>query len=156
MSSDSPSKDAGKGESACASLTNGANVTLSAVQEEVRVGVTEAETGAVRVRKVVSDETRPVSLELRRRTVDVTRVSVNRPVEAEFGPRQEGDTLIVPVFEYVPIVTMQLTLKEEVHITTRTVKETELRHVEVSTEKVVVERRVGADGAWVSEDSTEG
>ena len=131
-----------------------ADVTVSAIQEELTVGTVEGETGAVRVRKVVSEETRPISVELRTKTVGVTRVSVNRPVEAEYGPRQEGDTLIVPVFEYVPVVTMQLTLKEEVHITTHTLEKEELRQVPVKVETIVVERREGLDGAWVEDDSS--
>ncbi|SAL07198.1 hypothetical protein AWB81_07956 [Caballeronia arationis] len=68
----------------------GADVTVSAIQEELTVGTVEAQTGAIRVRKVVSDETRPISIELRTETVGVTRVSINRPVEAEDGPRQEA------------------------------------------------------------------
>jgi stress response protein YsnF len=127
-------------------------VTVSAVQEEVSVGIVEAETGAVRVRKVVSEQTQPISVGLHSKTVGVTRVSVNRPVEAEFGPRQEGDTLIVPVFEYVPIVTMQLTLKEEVHVTTHTLEKEEMQQVPVKVETLVVERRDGPDGAWVRDD----
>jgi stress response protein YsnF len=128
-------------------------LTVSAVQEEINVGIVEAETGAVRVRKVASEQTQPISVGLRSKTVGVTRVSVNRPVEAEFGPRQEGDTLIVPVFEYVPIVTMQLTLKEEVHITTHTLEKEEFRQVPVKAETIVVERRDGPDGAWVRDES---
>ena len=91
--------------------------------------------------KVVSDETRLISVELHTRTVGVTRVSVNRPVDAECGPRQEGDSLIVPIFEYVPIVTTQLTLKEEVRITTHTLEKEDLWQVPVKLETIVVERR---------------
>jgi stress response protein YsnF len=118
-----------------------ADVKVSAIQEQLSVGTVEAETGAVRVRKVVSDETRLISVELHTRTVGVTRVSVNRPVDAECGPRQEGDSLIVPIFEYVPIVTTQLTLKEEVRITTHTLEKEDLWQVPVKLETIVVERR---------------
>ncbi|SAL77423.1 hypothetical protein AWB67_05088 [Caballeronia terrestris] len=130
-----------------------AAVTISAIQEEIRVGAVETETGAVRVRKVVTNEMRSIPLGLRSKTVGVTRVSVNRPVESEYGPRQEGDTLIVPVFEYVPVFTMQLTLKEEVHITTHTLEKEEVREVPVKVETIVVERRDGPNGAWVEDDS---
>jgi stress response protein YsnF len=122
------------------------DVTVSAIQEELSVGTVELETGAVRVRKVVSDGAWPISVALRSKTVGVSRVSVNRPVEAEYGPRQEGDTSIVPVFEYVPVVSMRLTLKEEVHITTHTLEKEEMRQVPVKAETIVVERREGPDG----------
>jgi stress response protein YsnF len=48
---------------------------------------------------------------------------------------------------------MQLTLKEEVHITTHTLEKEELRQVPVKVETIVVERREGVDGAWVEDDS---
>ncbi|SAL06182.1 hypothetical protein AWB81_07480 [Caballeronia arationis] len=146
--SDHPEKErASSSESAPA-----AAVAISAIQEEISVDSVETETGAVRVRKVVTNEMRSISLARRSTTTGVTRVSVNRPVEAEYGPRQEGDTLIVPVFEYVPVVTMQLTLKEEVHITTHTLEKEELREVPVKVETIVIERRNGPHGAWVEDD----
>jgi len=85
---------------------------------------------------------------LRSQTVEVKRFTVNRPVEHKFKPRQEGDTLIIPVFEYVPIITMQLTLKEEVHVTTTVSQQEVFQNVLVNNEELVVERRSGTDGEW--------
>src|ERR1700733_7282629 len=87
-------------------------IQIAAVQEELQVGVKTTETGAVRIHKIVREEMQPIPVSLRSQTVEVKRFAVNRPVEEKFEPRQEGDTLIIPVFEYVPIITMQLTLKE--------------------------------------------
>jgi uncharacterized protein (TIGR02271 family) len=118
------------------------------VEERLQVGVDAVETGAVRVRKVVHEETQPVSVTLRRQHVEVRRVPINRPVDERAAPRQEGDTLVIPVFEYVPVVKMQLTLKEEVHVTTTESHEEVVQEVTLNSEELVVERREGPDGQW--------
>ncbi|KXV05040.1 hypothetical protein CR51_13040 [Caballeronia megalochromosomata] len=123
-------------------------VRLSAVQEELEVGVRTTDTGSVRVRKVVHEAMEPVAIRLREQHVEVTHIPINRPVEDRAEPRREGDTLIIPVYEYVPVVTMQLTLKEEVHIkTTETERDVE-HQVLTHAEELVVERREGTGGEW--------
>ena len=128
-------------------------IRIAAVQEEVQVGVKTAETGAVRIRKEVHEEMHPIPVSLRSQTVEVRRFSINRPVEQKYEARQEGNTLIIPVFEYVPIITMQLTLKEEVHVTTTESQQQVFQNVLMNTEELVVERRKGADGEWRRDDS---
>ena len=123
-------------------------IQIAAVQEELEVGVKTTETGAVRIHKIVHEKMQPIPVSLRSQTVEVKRFTVNRPVEEKFEPRQEGDTLIIPVFEYVPIITMQLTLKEEVHVTTTVSQQEVFQNVLVNTEELVVERRSDIDGEW--------
>ncbi|SAK83828.1 hypothetical protein AWB77_04330 [Caballeronia fortuita] len=123
-------------------------VRVSAVKEEIAVGVATVETGAVRVRKVVHEDLQPVSMRLRTQQVDVQRIPVNRPVEERDEPRREGDTLIIPIYEYVPVVRMQLTLKEEVHVKTTEMQEDVIHRVPTHSEELVVERREGPDGPW--------
>jgi stress response protein YsnF len=127
------------------------DMRIAAVKEELDVGVRAVETGAVRIRKVIHEDMQPVPVTLRSQTVDVQRFTVNKPVEQKFGPRQEGDTLIIPVFEYVPIITMQLTLKEEVHVTTTESQQQVFQNVLLNTEELVVDRRDGASGEWKTE-----
>jgi len=123
-------------------------VRVSAVKEEIAVGVATVETGAVRVRKVVHEDLQPVSMCLRTQQVDVQRIPVNRPVEERDEPRREGDTLIIPIYEYVPVVRMRLTLKEEVHVKTTEIQEDVIHRVLTHSEELVVERREGPDGPW--------
>ncbi|MDR5776684.1 MULTISPECIES: YsnF/AvaK domain-containing protein [unclassified Caballeronia] len=123
-------------------------VRLAAVQEELAVDVRKTETGAVRVRKVVHEEMQSVAMRLRSEQVEVSRVAVNRAVDERSEPRQEGNTLIIPVYEYVPVVRMQLTLKEEVHIKTTESQRDMVHQVLVNTEELIVERREGAEGEW--------
>jgi stress response protein YsnF len=127
------------------------DMRIAAVKEELDVGVRAVETGAVRIRKVIREDMQSVPVTLRSQTVDVQRFTVNKPVEQKFGPRQEGDTLIIPVFEYVPIITMQLTLKEEVHVTTTESQQQVFQNVLLNTEELVVDRRDGASGEWKTE-----
>jgi stress response protein YsnF len=121
---------------------------IAVVQEEVDVGVRTTETGAVRIRKVVHEEMHPVPVSVRSQTVDVRRFAINRPLESKYEAHQEGDTLIIPIFEYVPVITMQLTLKEEVHVTTTVSQQEVFQNVLLNTEELVVERRSGAQGEW--------
>jgi uncharacterized protein (TIGR02271 family) len=126
--------------------------TISAVQEQLAVEVERTETGAVRVRKLTHDEVQEIPITLRTESVIVERVSINQPVSAEYGPRQEGDTLIVPVFEYVPVTEMRLMLKEEVRITKAAAEVDTVHRASVRREELVVERRDGASGEWLAEE----
>jgi stress response protein YsnF len=128
---------------------------VAAVTEELEVGVKSTETGAVRVRTVVHEDMRPVSVSLRSEKVTVERIPVGRAVDRRDLPRQEGDTLIIPVYGYVPVVTMQLTLKEEVRVTTTETVDQTSRNILLHTEELVVERRHGADGEWQREDGAD-
>lgn len=157
---DMPESAKSKSQSADRADTSDANnasdeLRVTAVQEQLQVDVDRIETGSVRVRKVIQEETKPVSVTLREEHVEVRRVPVNRPVDERYAPRQEGDTLIIPVFEYVPVVKMQLTLKEEVHITRSESRQEVVREVTSKYEQIVVERREGMDGQWKPETDTE-
>lgn len=132
--------------------TGGESARVVAVEEQVAVGVEKIETGALRVRRISREEEVDVPLVLRHERADVQRVPVNRQVEAEFGPRQEGDTLIIPVFEYVPVTEMRLMLKEEIHVRKYAVEEETVQTVSVRKDEVIVERREGPAGEWVVQD----
>ena len=128
------------------------DVTFSAVEERLSVGVKQAETGAVRVQKVNNEEMTEIPVTMRTQSVEVERIPVNRPVEAEYEPRREGDTLVVPVFEYVPVTEMRLMLKEEVRIRTQRKEIDVLHRVLVQKQALVVERRDNATGEWVAQE----
>ncbi|MBC8643020.1 YsnF/AvaK domain-containing protein [Caballeronia sp. EK] len=129
----------------------GGPATLIASEERLALTAREQETGALRVRTVTHTELHELPVLLHSRTVQVERVAVNRFVDAQFAPHQEGDTLIVPVFEYVPVTELKLLLKEEVRITTVVSTETDVHVAEVQRQQVVVERRVGSAGDWIAD-----
>jgi uncharacterized protein (TIGR02271 family) len=114
--------------------------------EQLEVDKLVVETGRVRVRKRVREHDQPVKVQLQRNEVEVRRVVVNRAVEQPAATRQEGDVTIVPVHEEVLVVTTQLMLKEELHISRRsTTRPSEVAPVRLRHEEVEV-THVGSDG----------
>jgi len=98
------------------------DVAVVQLREE-ELGVTKqwTEAGAVLIRKKIETRTDTVPVELGYEEVSVQRVPVNRMLaEGERAePRQEGDTLIVPVVEEEIVVTKRLVVREELHVTKR-------------------------------------
>jgi uncharacterized protein (TIGR02271 family) len=60
-------------------------------------------------------------------------------VEAPVAARQEGDTLIIPVYEEILVVEKRLVLKEEIRITKRHIDATEQARVLLREEHVDIE-----------------
>ncbi len=73
------------------------------------------------IRKKIETSTDTIPVELGYEEVSVPRVPVNGTLgEGERAePRQEGDTLIVPVVEEEIVVTKRLVVREELHVTKR-------------------------------------
>lgn len=76
-------------------------------------------TPELRVRKATEETQSTIDVLLQREDVDVRRVSVYQPVDRPAPVRREGDVLIVPLHEEVPVITMQLVVTEELHIAVR-------------------------------------
>ena len=127
-------------------LASGETRVLPVMEEQLDISKVAVETGAVRVRKIVHEESRTVDMSLMQEEVDITRVPVNRVVEDKFQSRQEGDTLVIPIFREV--VTRHLLLVEEVRITTRRSPATSTQEVTLKREEAVVERYDAASGSW--------
>lgn len=110
------------------------------IEEELEVERRKVKTGAVRVRKTVEHVLKNVEMPVVRDAIRVTRVPVDRRIDAIPSMREEGDTLIVPVVEEQLFVEKRLVLKEEIHIQRRRVQERASRQVDVGREHAVVER----------------
>jgi len=110
------------------------------VEETATVGKRQVVTGRVRVRTVTDTIEEIAKANVQRETAEVTRVPVDRVVEAAPEVRTEGDVTIVPVVEEVLVVDKRLVLKEELLIRRRV--ETETREVPVTLRKqrAIVER----------------
>lgn len=122
-----------------------AAVVIPVMAERLDVSRRVTETGTVRLRKVVQEREELVEQPLTRETVSVERVPVNRVVDGPVAPRQEGDTLILPVLEEVLVVERRLVLKEEVRVVRTRVTEPTSQRVTLRTEEIVVERDGDAD-----------
>lgn len=133
-------------QAASGTLENGDRRVLPVIEEQLDVRKVTVETGAVRVRKIVHEESRAIDMPLMQEEVSIARVPVNRIVEEKFHSRQEGDTLVIPVFKEV--ITRHLVLLEEVRITTRRHVEQGAQEVSVKREEAVVERYDAESGTW--------
>ncbi|MEN9934051.1 MAG: hypothetical protein RLZZ387_630 [Chloroflexota bacterium] len=114
--------------------------TVPVMQEELDIERRRVETGRVRINKLVHEHKETVDEPLIYEQVDVRRVPVDRVVESELEPRTEGDTLIIPVLEEMLVVTKQLVLREELHITMKRTYVHRPETVTLRSEEVQVER----------------
>lgn len=115
-------------------------IVLPVIAEELRVGKRKVETGVVRVRKLVREHEETVEQPIIREEVQIERVPIGRVVDTPPQPRNEGDTLVIPVLEEVLVVEKRVMLKEEVRVTWRQVEERNPERVILRSEEVVVER----------------
>jgi len=93
--------------------------TINLLEEVLRVGKREVETGRVRVSVLTDTEQRVVAETLRSRRVEVERVKLGQrlePGEAMPQSRIEGQELVVPIVEEVLVVEKRLVVTEELRI----------------------------------------
>lgn len=94
------------------------------VREEVLVSTTHPiELGEVLIHKRVETVPYETIVDVTRDDIDIQRVTINRAVDAVPGPRQEGQTLVIPVVEEVLVTEKRLMLREEIRVTRRQVAE---------------------------------
>src|SRR5215207_9533370 len=100
------------------SKTSTDTVVLPVIQEEVRLGTTVEETGALRVRLVVEQGTEKVELQCSSEEVTAERVPIGRAARERRAAWMEDDVLVVPIYEEVLVVKRRLVLKEEIRLHT--------------------------------------
>lgn len=122
---------------------NDEQVVVPIVEERLEVRKRPIEKGRVRVRTTVHEREEEINELLNREDVEIKRVPINRQVDVPASARQEGDTLVVPLYEEVLVVEKRLVLREEIRITrrrteTRESKTVTLRRQDASVERVPV------------------
>ena len=117
------------------------SVVIPVAREEASVARNVVETGAVNVRKVVRERVEVIDEPMLHDEVDIEHVVINRAVDAPEPPREEGDVLIIPVYEEVVTVQRKWILKEEVRLRRREVQSRHREEVVLREEQAVVERR---------------
>lgn len=94
------------------------------IREEVLVPTPRPiEIGQVRLHKRVEEVPSETIADLQHDEVTVERVPIGRPIDAVPAPRNEGETLIIPVIEEVLVTEKRLMLREEIRVTRRRVAE---------------------------------
>jgi len=117
----------------------GESLTVPVVEETLVPTTRWQEAGVLEVRKTVRTETQELDVPVRYEEASIERVPVNRVLgqgEA-VAPRQEGNTLIVPVVREELVVTKQQILVEELRITKQV--RTTTRHIAESVRREEVE-----------------
>lgn len=89
-------------------------VSIPVIEERVTVAVRPAPAERVRVRRRIVSEHVPVEVPLWSERVEVENVPINQFVDSVPQPRQEGDTLIIPIVEEV--VEVRLRVREEMRV----------------------------------------
>ena len=117
---------------------NGRKQTLPVGEERLRVGKRKVETGRVRVSTRTEERQQPIREELLREEVAVERVRIDRFSDTEPQMRQDGDVLIVPVFEEVLV--KRILVREELRITRKRRVDKVGELVTLKHQNVVVER----------------
>lgn len=110
------------------------------VHEEAHVAKRDVEGDVVRVRKSVHEHIELIDEPLLHDEVDIEHVALNRVVEAPAPPREEGDVLIIPVYEEVVTVQRHWVLKEEIRLRRREVQTRHREQVTVRREQATIQR----------------
>ncbi len=121
-------------------LHRGESVVVPVVQEEVDVLTRKVETGRVRVKKTVHERDVMVDAPIVQEELNIERVPINRFIDEPAAVRYEGETVIIPVVEEVPVVVKRLRLKEEWHVTKRHITTPQSHPVHLRREEVTIER----------------
>jgi uncharacterized protein (TIGR02271 family) len=122
------------------SRTGPEETVVPIVQEELHVEKQKVETGRVRLTKTVQEREVMVTEPSMQEDIQIERVPVNRWLSEPASVRYEGDIMIIPVMEEVPVVEKRLRLKEELRVTKRQITTQRSEPVRLRTEEVHVER----------------
>ena len=117
------------------------SVVIPVAREAATIAREVVDTGVVSVRKVVRERVEVIDEPMLHDEVDIEHVPINRAVDAPEPPREEGDVLIIPVYEEVVTVQRQWVLKDEVRLRRREVQSRHREEVVLREEQAVVERR---------------
>ena len=113
---------------------------LSIVEEELHVEKRQVATGRVTVRTTTEVSEEVARATLAGESVEVTRVPVNREIDAAPSIRTEGDVTIIPVVEEVIVVEKRLVLKEEIHLRRTVTREDVAVPVKLRKQRAIIER----------------
>ena len=116
---------------------------LPILEEQVTIRREVIETGRVVVTKRVHETDEQITVPVQHDEVHYERVPLNQTLPAGAvapGPRQEGDTLVIPVLREVAVVETRLLLVEELRITKRQITTEHTEPLHLRREELLVAR----------------
>jgi uncharacterized protein (TIGR02271 family) len=121
--------------------SNEVSKSIPVMEENLRLGVKQVETGKVRAIKKVHEEDLSVSGPVNNDEIEIERIPLNEYVDVAPPPvRYEGETMIIAVVEEEVVVRTRLKIVEEVRITRKKIESTVEKPVTLRREEVVVKR----------------
>ena len=137
---------AGKSKDSAGRRAPAPGEVIPLVAETARVGKARTVTGRVDVRTITDTVAEHVRATVDSQTVEVTRVAVDREVDAAPAVRTEGDTTVIPVLEEILVIEKRLVLKEEIRIRRVSRSDEVETTVPLRRQRAVVERHdAGSD-----------
>jgi uncharacterized protein (TIGR02271 family) len=136
---------AGNEETGAAQEPNRDELVIPVVQEFLTVDKEVVETGRVNIRKTVTEEETALNIPLLSEHYDVQRIPKKEVHATAPVPRQEGDTIIVPVVKEILVIEKRYEVTEEVHLIRRTTSTPHVQQITLLKENVEV-IRTDADG----------
>jgi uncharacterized protein (TIGR02271 family) len=121
------------------------DLVIPVIQEFLTVEKEVVETGRVNIRKTVSEEEASVNIPLLSEHYDVQRIPKKEIFAKAPVPRQEGDTIIVPVVKEILVIEKRYEVTEEVHLIRRTTSTPHVQQITLLKENVDV-IRTDSDG----------
>jgi uncharacterized protein (TIGR02271 family) len=114
--------------------------TIQVVNETATIEKRDVVTGRVRVSTRTDTADELVSATLERGNVEVTRIPINREIDAPPPVRTEGDTTFLPVVEEILVVEKRWVLLEEIQIRQTTKTQAVELPVTLRKQHAVIER----------------
>jgi uncharacterized protein (TIGR02271 family) len=110
------------------------------IAEQAEIHTRQREGDAVRIQRKDASHEETLRIPITHEEVDVQRIPVGARVDGPVEPWRDGDTLIIPVMEQVPVVRMQWMVREEIRVTRHTKRKEHQERVRLERQEAVVER----------------
>jgi uncharacterized protein (TIGR02271 family) len=110
------------------------------VEEQTVIQIRERQGQSVRIRKVDRGGEELLRIPVTTQRVDVQRIPINAPAEGPVAPWHDGETLVIPVMEQVPVVRLQWVVREEIRVRRLMHREERQQSIRLRREEVSIER----------------
>lgn len=116
------------------------DVVVPIYQERACVSKRRVVTSRVKVSRVTHQSERLLTETLARQQVKIDRIPIGKLIDAVPKIREEGDAIIIPIVEEIPVVEHRLVLTEEVWVRRVRSKENHRERVTLRCQKAVITR----------------
>lgn len=116
------------------------DVVVPVYQEQASVTKRRIVTGRVKVSRVTHQSEKLLTETLAQQQVEIDRIPIGKLIDAVPKIRREGDAIIIPIVEEIPVVEHRLVLTEEVWVRRIRSQENHRQRVTLRCQEAVVTR----------------